>query len=162
MQRILVLLDLSNMYYTLKRHREGRKLGFKPFLEFISDLGTITHKIAYGGRLGPQANTFITYLKDLGFETKYKEVKEFMGADGQNVRKANWDVGIAVDMICLADTYDTLVLGTADGDLVPAIQKVIAMDKRVIVFGCKISRDLQALAHCIEIPDSLLEPARER
>lgn len=158
MARVAILLDISNLYYTLRRHREDRKLDFEKFLEFVADFGPTRFMIAYGSKRGEEADRFIQYLRGIGFEPKYKDVKEYVGES--TIRKANWDVGIAMDVVERIDDYDTLILGTADGDMAPVVQWATQQGKRVIIFGCRISRELQAIATCIEIPDSMLEAKR--
>ncbi len=49
---------------------------------------------------------------DIGFEPKIKAIKTF--ADGS--KKADWDVGMSLDAVTLANHVDTIVLCTGDGD----------------------------------------------
>ncbi|HAO64989.1 TPA: hypothetical protein DCQ44_03350, partial [Candidatus Taylorbacteria bacterium] len=54
----------------------------------------------------------------VGIETKTKNLQIFMGGS----KKADWDVGLAVDAIKLAPKLDTVILATGDGDFVPLVE----------------------------------------
>jgi uncharacterized LabA/DUF88 family protein len=58
---------------------------------------------------------FFEALSQQGFEVKMKDLQVFAGG----AKKADWDVGIAVDAIKLADKLDVIVLVTGDGDYLP-------------------------------------------
>jgi uncharacterized LabA/DUF88 family protein len=55
---------------------------------------------------------FFEALSEIGFETKMKPIRTY--ADG--TKKADWDVGMSLDAVTLADHVDTVVLCTGDGD----------------------------------------------
>ena len=65
-----------------------------------------------------EEKNFFEALTKIGIETKMKDLQIF--ADG--VKKADWDVGLAIDAVKLAPKLDTVVLVTGDGDFVPLIQ----------------------------------------
>ena len=60
----------------------------------------------------PEEESFFEALREIGFETKIKDIKTF--ADGS--KKADWDVGMSLDAVTLASHVDTMVLCTGDGD----------------------------------------------
>lgn len=66
----------------------------------------------------PEEEAFFEALESQGFEVMSKDLQIF--ASGQ--KKADWDVGIAVDAIKLADRLDTIVLVSGDGDFVPLVR----------------------------------------
>src|SRR3989338_9825499 len=71
---------------------------------------------------------FFGALDKQGFEIKIKDLQVFAGG----AKKADWDVGMAVDAIKLADKLDTVVLVTGDGDFTPLV--VYLKEK----YGCKV------------------------
>ena len=76
------------------------------------------------------------------------------------MRKADWDVGIAIDMVTTVEgnSIDMMIICTADGDMTPAVEWVISKGINVIILACGISRDLKNTAtKFIEIPESFLE-----
>ena len=60
---------------------------------------------------------FFEALSQQGFEVKMKDLQVFAG--GQ--KKADWDVGIAMDAIKLADKLDVIVIVSGDGDYLPLL-----------------------------------------
>ena len=69
------------------------------------------------------------------------------------MKKADWDVGIAVDAIKTAAGVDTIVLVSGDGDFVPLIEYLKNQGKRteVIAFGKSTS------SHLKEVTDEFLD-----
>lgn len=153
MKRLGLFLEVSNLYHTINK-RYNKKLNYKKYMEFVQSLGEVQQAIAYGAQVGNEAKGFLVCLREAGFMPKYKEPKEFH--DG--TKKANWDVGMAVDMISMMDRLDMIVLGSADGDFADLINYVQGKGLQVIVLACNISHELTNVAtKCIEIPESLLE-----
>ena len=60
---------------------------------------------------------FFAALADAGIELRLKDLQIF--ADGS--KKADWDVGMAVDAIRTAQGLDVIVLVTGDGDFIPLV-----------------------------------------
>jgi uncharacterized LabA/DUF88 family protein len=61
---------------------------------------------------------FFEALNKLGIETKVKDIRIFAGG----AKKADWDIGMAIDAIAMARKLDTVVLATGDGDFVPLVE----------------------------------------
>lgn len=157
MKRLGVFVDVSNIYYCIRKKYEDRKLDYQKYLNFITDFGELTKVIAYGSQLGNEATGFIHCLQKIGFQTKFKSVKSFNN-DDELRRKADWDVGITMDIVNMIDRFDMIILGTADGDLKPVVTWASQRGVDVVILACGISRDLKDTAtEFIEIPESLLE-----
>ena len=160
MTRLGVYIDLSNLYYCIGKRYEGRKLSYAKYLEFIEGhMGNIVLSHAYGAQMNNEAEAFIARLQDLGFETHYKKPKQYESAETFK-RKADWDVGMAVDIIddVLESRIDRVILGSADGDMLPVLDWCKARDVTVIILACGISKDLKLAARTyFEIAESLLE-----
>jgi len=60
---------------------------------------------------------FFSALTEAGIEIRLKDLQIY--ADGS--KKADWDVGMAVDAIRTAPALDVIVLVTGDGDFVPLV-----------------------------------------
>ena len=162
MKRIGVFVDVSNIYYCVGKKYEYRKLDYRKYLEFISDFGELVKVIAYGSQLSNEAAGFIHCLEKTGFQTKFKTVKSFNN-ELELRRKADWDVGIAMDIVNMIDRFDMIILGSADGDLEPIVDWSIRRGVDVVILACGISRDLKERAtKFIEIPESLLESPKEK
>lgn len=160
MADVAVLADVSNLYYCVQK-RYSRKLDYRKLVTFIQEIGDPVIMKAYGAQMHGEATGFISALQSCGFETHFKTPKEYTSPDGGIRRKADWDVGIALDMLKLPDTIKYIILCTADGDMSLAVAEAQAQGKRVVVIGSGISGQLAHQAdEAIEIPQSLLERGR--
>lgn len=162
MKRVGVFVDVSNLYYCIGKKFDHRKLDYRKYLEFVRDFGDLVKVIAYGSQMSNEAAGFIHCLNKIGFKTKFKAVKSYNN-EQELRRKADWDVGITMDVVRMVDRFDMIVLGTADGDLEPLVDWAIRRGVDVVVLACGISRDLKERAtQYIEIPESLLEDPKEK
>jgi uncharacterized LabA/DUF88 family protein len=159
-KRIGIFCDVSNLYYCIGKKFDKRKLDYRKYLAFAKDLGDVQHAIAYGAQLQNEASAFIHCLKNFGFEPKYKSPKDYHNKDNFK-RKADWDVGIAIDIVKMIDRLDLIILGTADGDLTPVVDWAKERGVDVIVLACGISRELKDTTKYIEIPESMLEDVKD-
>lgn len=159
MKRLGIFMDVSNLYYCIHKKFDGRKLDYDKFKAFVEDLGDIQQAIAYGAQLRDEANGFVHCLQQIGFTTKWKIAKTYGSNKNEDFkRKADHDVTIAIDIVNMINSIDRIILGSADGDLVPVVEWAQQRGVDVVVLACGISRDLKAVAtKAIEIPESLLE-----
>ncbi|PIR83019.1 hypothetical protein COU19_02530 [Candidatus Kaiserbacteria bacterium CG10_big_fil_rev_8_21_14_0_10_56_12] len=140
-QRVGVFIDTQNLYHSAK-HLFKARVNFGNILEEAVGGRTLVRAIAYviSTESGEEKN-FFEALTKMGIETKVKDLQIF--SDG--AKKADWDVGIAVDAIKLAPKLDTVVLVTGDGDFVPLIQylDLHGIQVEVISFGKSSSGKLK-------------------
>ncbi len=116
-QRVGILVDVSNMYHSAK-NLYGRKVNFKEILLKAVANRKLIRATAYAIKTENQEELpFTEALEQQGFEVKMKDLQIFAGG----VKKADWDVGIAIDAIKLADKLDVIVLVSGDGDYVPLV-----------------------------------------
>lgn len=156
MRRIGIYIDLSNLYYTCLA-KYNRKIDYQMFRRYCEDLGTIVIAKAYGSQLGKKSSTFIKHLELNGFTAEYRGPKIYKNGDSIR-RKADWDVGITVEIIKNMAAVDVVILGSADGDFTPLVKYLRENNKTVIVIACKLSRELKTAANIgVEIPESFLE-----
>ena len=111
-QRVAVLADSQNLYHTA--HSDySRNVDYEGLLTEAVAGRELTRAIAYVIRAdAPNEEDFFDALVEIGFETKIKAIKTF----GDGSKKADWDVGMSLDAVTLADHVDTVVLCTGDGD----------------------------------------------
>ncbi|MEF8851608.1 MAG: NYN domain-containing protein [Haloarculaceae archaeon] len=111
-QRVAVLADAQNLYHSAQS-LYSRNIDYAALLDAAVDGRQLTRAIAYVIRAdSPEEESFFEALVDIGFETRIKEIKTF----GDGTQKADWDVGMSLDAVTLANHVDTLVLCTGDGD----------------------------------------------
>ena len=117
-QRVGVLVDVSNMYYSAKNLYNGAKLDFGHVLKQAVADRKLIRAIAYVIKADiKEEQSFFDALDRAGYEVKSKDLQIFVGG----AKKGDWDVGISVDAIKLADKLDTIVLVSGDGDYEPLI-----------------------------------------
>lgn len=116
-QRVGVLIDVSNMYHSAKNLFKKR-VNFGEILKEVVAGRQLIRAIAYVIKTesGEETN-FFEALHQQGFEVNMKDLQIFAGG----AKKADWDVGIAVDAIKLADNLDAIILVTGDGDFLPLV-----------------------------------------
>ena len=130
MEKVAVFVDGANLYHSIKSYYKG-----------ILDYGVLL-AAATGGRKLLRATfylvekqeadeisgarSFVYNLNKFGYKVRSKPliVHESLSADGERVvsHKGDWDMGIVVDMMRLADHADAYVLVSGDGDYVEAIE----------------------------------------
>jgi uncharacterized LabA/DUF88 family protein len=165
-KRVLVIVDVSNLYYSIKSQFDNRRLDFQKLYDWCQQFGDIYRAIAYGAARNDEAAGFKSALKRIGFEPKYKEPKIYPTNDpSKEFRKADWDVGMAIDTVKMLPNVDIVIFCTGDGDLVPCVEWVESQGKLSIVIGCCISRQLKNIADQFqEITEEMLDssnPTRE-
>jgi len=116
-QRVGVFVDVANMYHSAKNLYSAR-VNFKEVLKTTVEGRRLVRAIAYVIKSeSEEERAFFGALDSQGFEVKAKDLQIFAGGS----KKADWDVGIAIDAIKLADRLDAVILVSGDGDYVPLV-----------------------------------------
>lgn len=116
-QRVGVLVDVSNMYHSAKNLYKKR-VNFGEILKEAVAGRKLIRATAYAVKTETEEETpFFEALSQQGFEVKMKDLQIFAGG----AKKADWDVGITLDAIKLAEKLDVIVLVTGDGDFSPLV-----------------------------------------
>jgi uncharacterized LabA/DUF88 family protein len=116
-QRVGVLVDVSNMYHSAKNLYKKR-VDFKEVLKDAVAGRKLIRAIAYAIKTETEEEMpFFEALSQQGFEVRMKDLQIFAGG----AKKADWDVGISVDAIKLAEKLDVIILVTGDGDYLPLV-----------------------------------------
>jgi len=143
-QRVAVLIDAQNMYHSAKNIYKAR-VNFKEILKTAVAGRKLIRAVAYVIRTETgEEKTFFKALIGMGIETKVKDLQIFYGG----MKKADWDVGIAVDAIKLSPQLDALVLVTGDGDFLPLVEYLKGYGRQIeiIAFGESASAKLKETA----------------
>lgn len=115
-QRVGVFVDVSNLYYSARHF--GARVNFESLLKAAVGNRKLVRAIAYVVKAdNPDEKSFFEALDKMGFEVREKELQIFAGGR----KKADWDVGIAMDMIKMSGHLDVLVLVSGDGDYIPVV-----------------------------------------
>lgn len=118
-QRVGIFIDVQNIYHSAKNIHHAR-VNFRELLRAAVGRRKIIRAVAYVVKsdtaLGEES--FFEALRQAGLELRTKDLQIY--ADGS--KKADWDVGLAVDAIRMAEGLDVVVLVTGDGDFVPLVE----------------------------------------
>ena len=116
-QRIAVLIDTQNLYHSAKNLYKA-KVNFQAVLDTAVGDRELIRALSYVVNTeSGEESAFFDALEKIGIEIKTKDLQIFYNG----AKKADWDVGIAVDAIKLANKVDAIVLATGDGDFVPLV-----------------------------------------
>lgn len=130
-QRIGIFVDVQNMYYSAK-NLHSNKVDFEALLKKASQNRKVIRAIAYAIESStPDEGNFFELLESIGFEVKKKPLKVYYGG----AKKGDWDMGIAIDAMKLAEKLDVVCLITGDGDFKDLVNHLKANGVRVEVMG---------------------------
>jgi len=144
-QRVGVFIDTQNLYHSA-RNLYNSRVNFGAIMEDAVADRLLIRALAYviTTEAGDE-KTFFEALGKLGIETKTKDLQIFYGG----AKKADWDVGLAVDAIKLAPKLDAVIIAAGDGDYVPLVkylQENMGVQVEVIAFGRSTSSKLREVA----------------
>lgn len=112
LKKIAIFVDVQNIYYTT-RSAYKRQFNYRELWKRISKQGEIISAFAYAiQRHDTDQLKFQEALRHIGFEIKLKPY--IQRSDGS--AKGDWDVGITVDVMRMAQQVDTVILLSGDGD----------------------------------------------
>lgn len=143
-QRVGIFVDVQNLYHSAKNLYRGR-VNYGELMKYLVGDRRLIRSIAYvvksegieagrsenikpfsspqirdwqsGGAPTSSEAAFFEALEKAGLELRSKDLQIY--ADG--LKKADWDVGMAVDAIRMSSFLDVIVLVTGDGDFLPLI-----------------------------------------
>lgn len=120
MEKVGIFVDVQNIYYTC---RQAYRANFD-YNRFWSDATRdreVVCACAYAtDRNDEKQQQFQNILRAIGFDVRLKPLLERL--DG--TAKADWDVGIALDVFEQASQLDTVVLASGDGDFSELLQRI--------------------------------------
>ncbi len=145
-QRVGVFIDTQNLYHSAK-HLYKSRVNFANVLAEAVGGRVLVRAVAYviSTESGDETG-FFDALTKIGIETKVKGLQIF--SDG--AKKADWDVGLAIDAVKMAPKLDTVIIASGDGDFVPLIEYLDMNEGcqvEVISFGRSSSAKLREAAH---------------
>jgi len=140
-QRVAVLIDTQNLYHSAKNLYKS-KVNFGEVVKAALGERKLIRALSYVVNTeGGEESAFFEALEKVGIEIKTKDLQIFFGG----AKKADWDVGMAIDAIKLAHKVDAIVLATGDGDFIPLVEYVKSQGCQVeaISFGRSSSSKLR-------------------
>jgi uncharacterized LabA/DUF88 family protein len=141
-QRVGIFIDTQNLYHSAKNLYKA-KVNFGNVVKEALAGRQLIRAVAYVIRTESEDEKgFFEALNKLGIETKVKDIRVFAGG----AKKADWDIGMAIDAIAMSEKLDAVVLATGDGDFVPLVEYLRytqGTQVEVIAFGRSASGQLK-------------------
>ncbi len=139
-QRVGIFVDVQNLYHSAKNLYGGR-VNYGELIKFLVGDRQLIRALAYvvksegiepqrpvgvrapttrrpeSGQTTSSEAAFFEALEKAGLELRVKDLQVYAGG----MKKADWDVGMAVDAIRMSSFLDVVILVTGDGDFLPLI-----------------------------------------
>ena len=135
--RILVMIDAANLESSVKDL--GWWIDYVKLRNLFNNKKLVEIRNYCVHHSADNQNNFFAFLKKNKFVliTKPLKIIKQGNISKDNLRKANFDVEIAVDALEMADKFDTLVLFSGDSDFDYLIKILRNKNKKVIVISTK-------------------------
>jgi len=141
-QRVGIFVDVQNLYHSAKNLYHGR-VNYAELIKHLVADRQLIRAMAYVVKsegVEPQRSSatrmpvrpkpvtdentemsseaaFFEALEKAGLELRMKDIQIYAGG----MKKADWDVGMAVDAIRMSEFLDVIILVTGDGDFIPLV-----------------------------------------
>jgi len=138
-QRVGIFVDAQNLYHSAKNLYRGR-VNYAELIKHLVAGRQLIRAMAYvvksEGVVEPRHRdrdredlprrpesglsseaSFFDALTKAGLELRMKDLQIF----GDGLKKADWDVGMAVDAIRMSSFLDVIIIVTGDGDFIPLV-----------------------------------------
>ena len=169
-QRVGIFIDIQNLYHSAKHLYQGR-VNYRELIKELIGGRKLIRAVAYVVKsegidgvvsVVPQGReaAFFEALENAGLELRIKDLQIYPGG----MKKADWDVGMAVDAIRMADFLDVIILVTGDGDFVPLVEYLkwgLGRQVEVAAFGRsasgKLKEEADTFINLEEIPKIIIK-----
>lgn len=152
-QRVAVFIDTQNLYHSAKSNYRAN-VNYHQLMEKAINGRKFIRAFAYV--IKSEENTeekFFEAIEEIGIEIRVKDLQIFH----TGAKKADWDVGIAVDMIRLTEKVDVVVLASGDGDFLEVVRYCQSRGVRVEVMAFEKTTNAKLMAevdHFVDLGDS--------
>ena len=132
LEKVGIFVDVQNIYYTCRQAYNGN-FDYNRFWAEVTREREIICAYAYATDRGDEKQSqFQNILRAIGFSVKLKPMLKRL--DG--TAKAEWDVGIALDIFEEAQGCDTIVLASGDGDFDILLERIKKrFDTKTEIYG---------------------------
>lgn len=140
-QRVAIFIDTQNLYHSAKNLYKA-KVNFQAVVNTALGDRRLIRALSYVVNTeSGEESAFFEALEKVGIEIKTKDLQIFYGG----AKKADWDVGMAIDAIKIAHKVDAVIIATGDGDFVPLVEHLKSQGCQVeaITFGRSTSSRLR-------------------
>ena len=141
-QRVGVFIDTQNLYHSAKNIYHARVNFGNVLKDAVGDRRLVRARAYAVTTESGEEKGFFEALEKVGIEMRLKDLQVFAGG----AKKADWDVGLAVDAITASPKLDTVIIFSGDGDFVPLVhylQNHGGCQVEVVSFGRSTSLKLK-------------------
>ena len=141
-QRVGVFIDTQNLYHSAKNIYHARVNFGNVLKDAVGDRRLVRARAYAVTTESGEEKGFFEALEKVGIEMRLKDLQIFSGG----AKKADWDVGLAVDAITASPKLDTVIIFSGDGDFVPLVhylQNHGGCQVEVVSFGRSTSLKLK-------------------
>ncbi|OGY59586.1 MAG: hypothetical protein A3F24_00010 [Candidatus Colwellbacteria bacterium RIFCSPHIGHO2_12_FULL_44_17] len=165
-QRVGIFIDIQNLYHSA-RNLYGARVNYEELVRQLLKNRKLIRAVAYVVKSDTAEGeaAFFEALQKAGIELRNKELQIFPGG----MKKADWDVGMAVDAIRMAGLLDVIILVTGDGDFIPLVEYLkwgLGRGVEVAAFSRTTSSKLKEIADSFidleKVPKIVFKSARSR
>jgi uncharacterized LabA/DUF88 family protein len=155
-QRVGVFIDTQNLYHSARSLFKAH-VNYKALMENAIAGRKLVRAFAYviSSESGEESK-FFEALVDLGIETRVKDLQVFYSGE----KKADWDVGIAIDIVRMSEKLDAVVLVSGDGDFTEVLKYVRSRGLRAEVMAFKKTTSSMLLTEADAYRDLGAEPGK--
>jgi len=142
-EKVGIFVDVQNVYYTCRQAYQSN-FDYNRFWAEATSEREVICAYAYATERGDEKQSqFQNILRAIGFDVKLKPLLK--RHDGTT--KADWDVGIALDIFEEAQRCDTIVLASGDGDFCILLERIKQrFDTRTEIYGVQQLTSNQLIA----------------
>jgi uncharacterized LabA/DUF88 family protein len=155
-QRVGIFIDTQNLYHSARSLYKAH-VNYRAMIEAAVQNRQLVRAFAYVIRTeGGEEMKFFDALSDIGIETRVKDLQIFYSGE----KKADWDVGIAIDIVRMTEKLDTIILISGDGDFVEVLRYVKSRGARAEVMAFRKTTSAQLLEEVDAFIDLGADPAK--
>ncbi len=138
-QRVGVFIDTQNLYHSARANYKANVNYANLVKEAVAGRRLIRAFAYVIKSESGEESKFFEALSDLGIETRVKDLQIFYSGE----KKADWDVGLAMDIVRLSEKLDAIVLVSGDGDFLEVLKYVKSKGIRADVMAFKKTSSLK-------------------
>lgn len=155
-QRVGVFIDTQNLYHSA-RSSFNSHVNYRTLVDNAVAGRKLIRAFAYVIRSeSSEEIKFFEALTDLGIETRVKDLQIFYSGE----KKADWDVGIAIDIVRMSEKLDAVVLVSGDGDFTEVLKYVRSRGLRAEVMAFRKTTAAKLLEEADTFYDLGADPAK--
>ena len=131
-----MFVDVVNQFY----NNNSVRLDYERYLAEASRGSDVLRAFAYGAQMNEEAEPFLTMMRHLGWETRYR--RAVVVGERRDIFRTDRNMMIAMDVWRLIGRVELVVLGSNDAELIPLVERVRELGVQVGVLTCHPNREL--------------------